>query len=600
MVSILEKGKIAMRPRWKKVLSDLFANVVRSLLVVASIAVGLFAIGMIITVYYGVRQDMTASYSKVNPANIWVKAAGFDQDFVDHIRKVAGVKDAEGVWTSGMRVLTGPDTWSQINLMAVDGFDEKNIATLGLVEGKYPPDDKEIVIDTSKFYKLHARVGDYIQIKNADGDIRSFHLVGITHDLTIGAASGGGGYFIAPMQGYITYDTVKWLGQPQQFNQMLVTVSESPNDLDHIRIISDRVLHEFDTNNITTINSVIRRQTDHPTLTYIDAIAAILMVLGILVLFLSAFLITNTLSALLNQQMPQIGVMKTVGGNRIQINGVYFVLIFVYSLIALAISIPLSFYASYGLLEFLSYRINFIVQGHRLIPPAVIVQIITAVIIPQVAGALPILRGTRISIREALSGEGSNQLIEESGIYRFLTKIRGMSRPLAISLRNTFRQKVRLILTLITLILGGATFISTFNVRSSIDAYIVRIRRYFIADVNLTFNEPYRITRASQDILQIPGVKSVEGWASADAEIILANDLPGESVTLYGPPVDSKLVTPTLLQGRWIQTGDQNALVVNELFLKYYPDIKLGDTLTLRVNGDDKDWIVVGVFQFVG
>lgn len=589
-----------MKPRWRKVLDDLTEHPGRSLLVVASITVGLFAMGMIITVYIGLKTDMPGSYVQVNPANIQVKSAGFDQDFVDHIQNLPQVKDALGQWVAGMRVMTGPDQWSEINLTAVDDFSKKDIARLQVIEGKFPPDNHEIVIDSGKFADLNASIGDTIQIKTASDTIRSFKVVGIVHDLTIGSASGGGGYFTAPIQGYITKDSVKWLGMNDDFNQLLVTVKGDPNDASHIRSVADDVLDEFDQNNITTISSVTRLQTEHPTLTYVDAIASILIVIGFLVLFLSGFLITNTISALLNQQVQQIGVMKTVGGNNRQIDMIYIVLILAYSLIALAISIPTSNLAGFWMLEFLAPRINYNVLGHRMFPAAVIVQVVTALIVPQIAGAVPIVRGTRISIREALNGNILNQPVENNFIYKLLTKIRGISRPLLISLRNTFRQKTRLILTLATLILGGATFISTFNVRGSIDAYSDGIQKYFIADVNLAFNQPYRISRVTEDIQQIPGVSTVEGWASADAEVLQKNDKPGESIELLGPPIDSKLLEPTVIKGRWVEKGDRNALVVNELFEDYYPEIQIGDTIRLRVNGEDSDWVVVGVFQFAG
>ena len=44
-----QKG--AIRPRWRKVFSDLWGNRIRTSLVVASIAVGLFAVGMIATIH---------------------------------------------------------------------------------------------------------------------------------------------------------------------------------------------------------------------------------------------------------------------------------------------------------------------------------------------------------------------------------------------------------------------------------------------------------------------------------------------------------------------------------------------------------------------
>ncbi len=91
-------------------------------------------------------------------------------------------------------------------------------------------------------------------------------------------------------------------------------------------------------------------------------------------------------------------------------------------------------------------------------------------------------------------------------------RVRGFSRPLLISLRNTFRQRLRLALTLLTLSLGGAIFIASFNVRFSIENYVDRLGRYFVADVNLTFDQPYRIERVTHDLQQVPGVERVEGW----------------------------------------------------------------------------------------
>lgn len=589
-----------MRPRWKKVFSDLAEHPIRSLLVIASIAVGLFAIGMIITIYIGLEADMPGSYALINPANIQVRSSGFDQEFVDHIANMSEVKESFGQWYGGMRVKTAPEKWSQIDLIASNELENKDIARLKVVEGKYPPGEHEMVVETGNFPELNARIGDEVQVKTSGGDIRSFKVVGVVNDLTVGSDKGGGGYFFAPITAYINRDDVEWLGLDDRFNQMLITVKTGQNDADHIRIVADDVLDEFDQNNIHVISSVTRLQTEHPTLMYVDAIAAVLIVIGFLVLFLSGFLITNTLSALLNQQMQQIGVMKTVGGNRLQINTIYVVLILVYSLIALAISIPGSYLAGFALLEFLAPRVNFNVLGHRLFPEAVLIQVITAAIVPQIAGAVPIVRGTKISIREALTGPSTVEGMDKNLILRLLARVRTFTRPLLVSLRNTFRQRVRLILTLTTLVLGGAIFISTFNVRGSIDAYVDRIRHYFIADVNLTFNEPYRITRVQEDAMQVPGVVTVEGWASADAVVIQANDMAGESIQLLGPPAESELVEPTLLKGRWIKTGDQNAIVVNELFEKYYPNIQVGDTLELRVNGEDVDWVVVGVFQFVG
>ncbi len=52
-----------IRPRWQKVIADLWGNRTRSILVVASIAVGLFALGVIATIYAVSLDDMRRGYA---------------------------------------------------------------------------------------------------------------------------------------------------------------------------------------------------------------------------------------------------------------------------------------------------------------------------------------------------------------------------------------------------------------------------------------------------------------------------------------------------------------------------------------------------------
>lgn len=65
------------RPRWRKIFSDLWGNRSRSALVIASIMVGLFAIGVITLLYIVIAQDMRTAYRSVNPANIYITAGFF-------------------------------------------------------------------------------------------------------------------------------------------------------------------------------------------------------------------------------------------------------------------------------------------------------------------------------------------------------------------------------------------------------------------------------------------------------------------------------------------------------------------------------------------
>lgn len=597
-----------IRPRWNKVLADLMGNKVRSLLVVASITVGVFAAGLIISIYGILSLDMRTSYQKINPANIMISAPNYDPDFVGTISRMPDISNAEAIrnFTLQLRVPSqqnGQENgWITINVKAVRDFNEMKLNRVSLVSGQWPPEDKQIVFDLHKFGDAHTAIGQVVEVKLPDDKIRQIPVIGLVQDQSIGATNSTGGYFAANLQGYVSFDTLEWLGQPESANMLLATVSNSQDDPAHLFNIARLVSKKFEDNNQPINYFVTRISSEHPNITYINAISGILILLGLLVVFLSGFLITNTFSALLNQQMEQIGIIKTLGGRSSQIIMIFIILILIYSLIALAIALPLSSLLAYWLLSFMARQINFIPQGFRLVPEAVIAEIFIALVIPQIAGFFPIFHGSMITVQDAVNGptDGYQQSQKKSWINRALEQIRGLSRPVLISLRNTFRQKARLGMTLLTLTLGGAMFIATFNVQSSMNAFIVRLSHYFAADVTLDFDKAYDIKEIGSMLSQRGDVSQVEGWAGARGVLMLENDKPGESVNMIAPPADSTLIQPIILQGRWIIPGDENALAVSDNFLDRFPGLKLGDTIRIRINGKKVDWVVVGIFQFVG
>ena len=587
------------RPRWRKVVSDLTGSKVRSILVVASIGIGLFAVGLIVNAYLIITQDMRAGYSAVNPANVIISTTFYDPSELYPIRNIAGVRQAEGVFAFTLRFHAADGSWKPISIQAIPKIENKQIDTLKLLKGSWPPADKELVVDGYNLAKLPVGVGGMVEIELPSGAIRKVKLVGVVNDQTVGATDPGG-FFLAPVQGYMTYATLPWLEMPATLNTLRITVSGDANDLEHLRAVSNQVSQFLKNAGQTVSSAAIRAMDDHPNRVYVDAIAAVLIVLGFLVMFLSAFLITNTLSALLNQQMHQIGVMKTIGASRQQVASIYMLQIFFFGLIAFVIAQPLSSYAAYALLGIVANQINILLQGFRVIPLVVLLQLAIALVVPQAAGFIPILQGTRITTVEALSGY--NQSKPPSGRAWNPTNriVKRIPRPVLLSLRNTFRRRGRLALTLTTLTLGGAVFIATFNTSAALTNYIAQIGRYFLADVNLTFKQYYRLDQITQSVMKVPGVAAVEAWSSAEAELVLPNGSVGESISLLAPPAGSQLVNPVLLEGRWIETGDTQAITVNEPFRMLIPNLKVGDTLQLKIAGKVYDMKVVGFFQLAG
>jgi putative ABC transport system permease protein len=341
-----------------------------------------------------------------------------------------------------------------------------------------------------------------------------------------------------------------------------------------------------------------------------------LLALGILIVFLSSSLIANTLSALLNQHLRHIGVIKLIGGKSRQVFLMYFALIMAFAVLALLIAVPLGGQGAYGLALFIANKLNFSILGYRIVPLAFTVQIIVGLLVPLVAGLSPVLTGSKITVLRALSNDitgdetkpQAGQQTRVSWLDWALVRVtrilaaRGMHlpRPFIISLRNTFRRRSRLVLTLFTLTMGGAIFIAVFNVRTSLRDYVDQIGSYFRADVTVDFDTPYRINEIEQFATQIEGVERVEGWQFVGTELLYPDGTVADNITMLAPPADSELVDPLLVSGRWIRSDDVRKLAVSEIILKYYPGLQPGDMLRLKVDGREEVWQVVGIFKFVG
>lgn len=600
-----------MKPRWRKVLHDLVDNRARTLLVVFSIAVGVFSIGVIAGAYQIISSDMSASYSANIPANIELRMTNFDEAVLDSIHNQPDVKDAEARRVFNMRVrVPGTEKWTTLDMTAFESFEKNAINLLTPLQGASIPGKREVLLEQKALEELDVNVGGMLEFQLPDGSTRTLPVAGIVQD----TASGAGDFLAAPF-GYIDMDTLQYLGQPDSFNRAFATVAGDGDDIVYIREVGAALKDKLEKNGNIVIRSRFSETHTHPLADTVNAILGILMALGILIVFLSSSLIANTLSALLNQHLRHIGVIKLVGGQRRQVFRMYITLIMAFGLIALAIAIPFGGAGAYGLAEFISREMNFNLLGYRIVPMALLIQILVGLFVPLIAGLAPVMTGSRITVLRALSGglADDEQKQKQGGevhipwidrvqvkATRFLAA-RGIHipRPFVISLRNTFRRKSRLALTLFTLTMGGAIFIAVFNVRVTLHDYIGQIGKYFVADVSIDFDQAYRLSEVEQAVMNVRGVQRVEGWQFVSGELLDANGAVLENINMFGPPATSELVEPILVAGRWIQADDVRKLAISEGSLEYFPGLQPGDSVRLKIEGREEIWEVIGIFKFV-
>lgn len=585
-------------PRWRKVWADLWHDKLRTLLVVSSIAVGTFAVGVVAGFGIVVEREMSADFCSINPHSAIITSAPFDADLLRVIRRLPGVAHAEGRGTLAARVAGQSGEWHAAQIVAIPSLEEMQIDRLRLVEGdeSLPLGSRQVLVERTSLALVSVQPGDTLRIELPDQRTRELRVAGAVRDATRFSS-----LFSGQVTLYVTSEGMERLGGSRDYSQIVFTVSEQPGDEAHIRTVGRMVADRIEDSGRPVFQVSVSRPGE-PPMGFV--LQALLVVEGSMVAFLvvlGTFLVINTVTALLSQQVRQIGVMKAIGAHTPQVTGMYIVLVLGFGIPALMVAVPLSTAAVYGSVGLAGEMMNFAPGVFRLPPGVVLLQAAVALGMPVLAALFPVINGSHITIREAISSYGlSEGKFSKSPLDSVLERIRLISRPTLLSLRNAFRRKGRLMLTLSTLALGGAIFIAVFNLRASFTHTLKDALGYFPADVNVTLARPYRVRRIEQILSAIPEIERVEGWSVAAGQVLSEDKASGLGILIYAPPSDSTLIQPAMTAGRWLHPTDENAIVVCNQLTRRRPDIQVGDEIVVDIRGQEHIWQVVGICTMPG
>ncbi len=581
--------------RWRKTLRDLWGNKARTILVVLSLAIGTATLGVIINTRTVLLSNMNRAYASSEAASASIIVPqGFDDDLVNTIRRIPAVKEADGKRRVNLRIETGPNEFTNIDLHAFSDFDDIRLNKLELDSGLWPPPDNEILLERSSLNLIAGgEVGDTLIIKSASGKRRHMKVAGLVRDINqMPAAVDGRAY------GYITLETLAWLEEPENLNQISFTVTENGQDKAHIWAVAAQVEAKIEKSGRTPQTPVVPDPGEYPVMRPFSALIILLASLGSLSLIGGAFLMINTINGLLAQQKRQIGMMKAIGGQSGQIMGIYLNMVFVLSLLSLLIGLPLAAWGGSRLSQGLAWAFNVDLVGSIVPVRMLLIEAIIGFAVPFLAAMYPIMSGVRVTVREAINDYGMAESSKKSFFDNFLERLRGIPRPIMLSLRNTFRRKGRLALTLIALTLSGSIFISAYNIRASLLNTLESIFAYRNYDAIFFFEQPRRIVKTERSMSNLPQVTDVESfYFSRDVYRVRNGVNRGFEYGVNALRPENRAFRPPILKGRWLQPQDQAVMVVNEQFLREEADIQLGDTIALQINGKDISLQLVGVVE---
>ena len=586
-----------MQPRWKKVIKDLSGNKVRTLLVILSITIGVFSVGTMVGTQILLMEELEKAYLQTAPSHAILFTDDVTTGFLQAVQTVDGVAQVDARKHETVLLHLNAGEPIRLNLVSRFDYEQMKLHTLTPIAGQWPPTNQTIVIEQASLPYTDAAIGDVILVEGADGTLRELTVSGTAHDLLAEPVA-----FTEEPYGYINRETMAWLGYGYGLDELFVRVEGSQLDKTQIETVTDAVQFKLGNSGRIPYFAEILEPDVHPATEDVEPMILLLGILAFLSLFAGSFLIINIITSLLTQQTKQIGIMKAYGATRAQMTRMYLVGVALYSLLALLIAIPLTMLAAYGLTQFMADLINFDLSGFRILPQVVIIQIVVALLFPMLAAMVPIRRGTSITIKTAINAQGLENNGKRSWLNRAFKATSQLflrrSRPMQIAFRNAIRRKARLALTVITLTLSSAIFIGVMSVHASLLGALDDALSYFAYDLTVEFVEGVPTTEVENLVLQNPEVVAVESWIKGDAQR-LHDGQAGMAFSLLGLDSESETIRPQLENGRWLHPDDTNAIVLDSLVLSREPDLQLGDFISLKVDGLQSEWEVVGFSQAV-
>ncbi len=555
----------------------------RTALVVSAIAVGIAGAGAVLDTWSLVRRATRQEYSASDPASAVLRTDSVDASLLARIEAMPAVRIAEARQSVGASVYTNTG-WRNAVLMTAPSLDEVRIGALKGESGDWPARDDALIIETSSVDFADAKIGQMLPVRIGNREAVELPVTGIARD--VGLAPGWMEHVVYL---FVTPRTLARLTGDGSFSELRIVVRDKNMSREAVRALAREVQGVVEATGRRVYSTDVPVPGRHIHAAQIDSLLYTQGAFGVLALLLSGFLVLNLVSAMLAGQVREIGVLNAIGASPTQLACMYLTLALGLGLTACAIGVPAAYAVGKFYAEFTASLLNFDISAARVPALVIAAQVAVGIILPIVAASIPVVRASRMSVTEALRDVG----IETRGARGTFVRSTIIPRPLLLSLRNAFRRRARMSLTLLTLAIGGATYLGAINLLASVKESVDTLFGTQRFDMVLRFSEMHSADTLESIARTIDGASGSEAWSGARGAVKRSDGSMGNSFVITAPSRHSMLLEVPMTSGRWV-SGDRE-IVVNTRLLADEPTIHLGDSITLAVSGRETKWKVVGV-----
>ena len=209
---------------------------------------------------------------------------------------------------------------------------------------------------------------------------------------------------------------------------------------------------------------------------------------------------------------------------------------------------------------------------------------------PLVAALIPVYSGTRITVKQALSGYGVESSSRGNGGWNRVARVMFVLFPQTVQfgVRNMFRKRLRSVLTLVTLAVAGAALLAVQTANYSFNTFLNQVYHVYHFDVIVALSDPIPQSTFEHLLSPVNGVGRIEGL-NQDKATTQWGDAQFTAVQQ-----DTQIYRKELVAGRWFASGDHDMVIISQDAADK-SGLKAGNTITFTVGLHTAHWQIIGI-----
>ncbi len=448
------------------------------------------------------------------------------------------------------------------------------LGTFQLTSG-HLPGPGEIVMESSDSTIQPFSLGDTITIDSANGTA-TLRIVGL--------ARTGGNMYLNGLA-YMRPDVLQHLAHLNGPNDLLVK----------LRVANQETLQQADTavvqylhqHGLQRVGASGQVSTDSNQV-IVSSVFNVIRVVSLIALLLACFLLINTVSTLITEQIPVIGTMKALGGQRRTIMRGYLISVGIYGSVGTALGIVLGIVGGTVLAQKFAASLALNLGPFTLSPQVIGISLVVGLTLPLLSALIPLTRGTSITVRQAMAAYGVQYTSRRA--YSVARSLSWVPQTTRLSLRGVFRKPLRTSLTLLALTLSAAVFLSVQTTTASIGATLNEVNHTYSSDMTISVGlHPYQPLLTLLN--QVPNVALVEPRLIQTVQLPLVAQ---GQLDLVGLLPDTQFYQRHVVAGHWLAANESNTLVLSDIAAGSM-GLHVGDELTFVINQHLEHWQIVGI-----